>query len=457
MPSFELPAHGWRLEPDQITSPVTRRLLAWMDWVRLDAAGDIEEVGRDIAIGLAALTGAHKVAIFSRDWPSENLRALAGVRLDGGETSTAVNAATVENAWTYRDLDENMPNIEARHVLATLPDRPFWFDGAPTPAKEFIHSLTNHLHSFVASPVVSEAGLFTDAAPMLMTENVAAEITPSPNAVIDALAIDSSLLDSNDQSTLQHDLPSLIVPLRGLHQSGESPISGLALLWIQSEDGLVSSVLQAPLEAAAMQAGGWLSGALRSERLGRSYRELAEVTANAIDNRDARRVGHSGAVAYYCGLIAAGMGLPETEIELIEFAGLLHDIGKVAVPDAILQKTAPLTLEELETVRSSTISGAQWISNVEGLSAVSAIVRHQNERFDGSGFPDGLKGDEIPIGARILAVALRFAAMTKPRADRGAMSVVSGAFEVLASEAGRSLDREVVQAFLASMGRRLER
>jgi HD-GYP domain-containing protein (c-di-GMP phosphodiesterase class II) len=92
---------------------------------------------------------------------------------------------------------------------------------------------------------------------------------------------------------------------------------------------------------------------------------------------------------------------------------------------------------------------------VDGLQEIALMVRHQGERYDGGGYPDGLNGEAIPLGARILAVALRFSAMTKPRAHRRAMSVVGGALEALAQEAGASLDPRVVNAFLATMGRTL--
>jgi HD-GYP domain-containing protein (c-di-GMP phosphodiesterase class II) len=454
MAVFLQPAHGWRYEPDQVVSPVTRRLLAWMKWVRLDAASDIEEVGRDIAAGLAALTEASAVVVLARQWPAEKLSPLAGVRAVPIEaTNSGMPASTAFDMWTF-DADAQTPFV-AQPLLSVLPAEPFWPAEAPAHLQIFAGEIIDYvaaLHPLregvPAEPVATPTG------PILESENVAADITPPPNDMAEVMA--GPVSENSDVATHSTSGQPLLVPLRGLQQSGAAPIAGLALVWLYSEDGLVSSLLQAPLEVAALQAGGWLSGALRTERLGRSYRELAEVCANAIDGRDAKRMGHSGAVAYYCGLIARSLGLSETDIERIEFAGLLHDIGKVAVPDAILQKNAPLTLDELETVRSSTITGADWISGVEGLEQVSAIVRSQAERWDGSGFPDGLQGTDIPQGARILAVALRFSAMTKPRADRAAMSVVTGAFEVLANEAGRSLDPEVVRAFLASMGRSME-
>jgi response regulator RpfG family c-di-GMP phosphodiesterase len=149
------------------------------------------------------------------------------------------------------------------------------------------------------------------------------------------------------------------------------------------------------------------------------------------------------------------MGLGEAEAEKLEFAALVHNLGRVAVPDSILQKTGTLTQEELEAVRAATLKGADWLSSVEGMDGVAAIVRHQNESYDGSGLPDGLRGEEIPLGARILAVATRFAAMTSPRADRGPRPVVGGALDGLVGQSGTSLDPKVVEAFVHAMGRSL--
>ena len=177
--------------------------------------------------------------------------------------------------------------------------------------------------------------------------------------------------------------------------------------------------------------------------------------AKASNARQPERAGHAQAVGYYARLIAQEMGLPSATCECMEFAGLLHDVGKVGVPDAILQKQDKLTDEELELVRASTTSGADWLQEVEGLQEVASMVRHQNERWDGSGLPDGLTGEAIPLGARVLAVALRFAAMTQPRADRGPRPVVGGALDSVAAESGTALDPNVVQAFLTALGRTL--
>ena len=238
--------------------------------------------------------------------------------------------------------------------------------------------------------------------------------------------------------------PSLCMPL------GEC---GLALVWLDSSDGLFDDEWREMLAPLATQSGFTLSAALRVEKMGRSFHQLATAMAAAIDGRETHRDGYSKAVAYYAGLIGRELNLTEADLERIEFAALWHGLGRLSVPDAILQKDAPLSSEELEQVRGAAKWGADKLNGVEGLEKVGAIVRHQNEHFDGSGAPDGLSGHAIPVGSRVLAVAARFAAMTTARADRAPLSVVGGAMDAVAEGAGKALDPDVVKAFLSAMGR----
>lgn len=240
--------------------------------------------------------------------------------------------------------------------------------------------------------------------------------------------------------------PSLCLPLGDV---------GIALFWLDSEDGRLSDDWQPVFEMAGLQAGTFLSMASRAERLNRSFRQLAEKISSAVDGREVGRDGYAEGVAYYGGLIARKMGLDEEEAQKIEFAALLHGLGRLSIPEAVLQKDSPLTDDELERVRASTSTGANWIAGIDGLEEVALLVRHQGEKFDGSGLPAGLRGEEIPLGSRILAVAARFAAMTTRRADRKALSVVGGAMDGMAHESGAALDPRVVEAFLRAMGRSL--
>ncbi len=238
--------------------------------------------------------------------------------------------------------------------------------------------------------------------------------------------------------------PSLILPLGTL---------GIALFWLESEDGLLSDDWKPIFEAAGAQSAAWLEMATRAERLNRAFRQFVGVVSNVVDGREVGREGFGEAVAYYAGFTARKMGLSEEEAQKIEFAALLHSIGRLAIPEEILQKQGGLSPSELEQVRASAAIGANWIATVDGLEEVELLVRHQGEKFDGSGVPAALSGPEIPLGSRILAVAARFAAMTARRADRAPLSVVGGAMESVANDAGVALDPQVVDAFLSAMGR----
>ncbi len=238
--------------------------------------------------------------------------------------------------------------------------------------------------------------------------------------------------------------PSLVVPLGQL---------GVALFWLESEDGRLSDDWKPVFEMAALQSAAFLGDAARGESLNRAFRQFAQIVTNRIDGREAGRDGYGEAVAYYAGITARQLKLDEEEAQKIEFAALLHGIGRLSIPEAVLQKQSPLSETELESVRASTATGANWIAGIDGLEEVALLVRHQGEKFDGSGVPSGIGGEEIPLGSRILAVAARFAAMTARRADRAPMSVVGGAMESVAKDSGLALDPRVVDAFLGAMGR----
>ncbi len=109
------------------------------------------------------------------------------------------------------------------------------------------------------------------------------------------------------------------------------------------------------------------------------------------------------------------MNLPESEIELLRYAGILHDIGKIGISDAVLNKVGKLTDAEFRLIQSHTTIGARVVKPMGVLRGVSQVIRHHHERYDGRGYPDGLKGEEIPLAARILAVADAFDAMTSDR------------------------------------------
>ena len=165
--------------------------------------------------------------------------------------------------------------------------------------------------------------------------------------------------------------------------------------------------------------------------------------ANALEAKDASTRGHSERVAELGRCIATSLGLDAEHVAAVGEAGLLHDIGKIGVPDAILLKPGSLTDDDWEAMRRHPVVGAQIVAPFEFFARSTPLIRHHHERWDGSGYPDGLVGRSTPLGARIVAVADVFDALTSTRPYRAALST-DAAIERLAAEAGRTLDPDVV-------------
>lgn len=175
-------------------------------------------------------------------------------------------------------------------------------------------------------------------------------------------------------------------------------------------------------------------------------KELMLALASTIDLRDPFVVEHSRHVARYAALTAAELGLPPQRVELVRQAGLMHDIGKLAVPEAILFKPDFLTPEEYDIVKDHSMIGADLLGDFRTLRAVSTFVRHHHERYDGHGYPQQLTGEQIPLEARILALSDAVEAMASDRPYRQGLSVPEILSEI-ARHAGTQFDPTVVNAF----------
>jgi putative nucleotidyltransferase with HDIG domain len=172
---------------------------------------------------------------------------------------------------------------------------------------------------------------------------------------------------------------------------------------------------------------------------------LLERLSRTLEARDPHTYGHSRRVARQAAALAKRMSLPSEQIARIRTAAVLHDIGKVETPMPILEKVAPLSDREYEVVKRHATAGAEMVASL-GDPELTAIVRHHHERVDGGGYPDGLAGEEIPLGARIVAVADTFDAVTSTRAYRAAMSHKQ-ALALLDREAGTQFDPDAVRTF----------
>ena len=176
--------------------------------------------------------------------------------------------------------------------------------------------------------------------------------------------------------------------------------------------------------------------------------QMIEALARMISVRDAATYEHAERVrGYALALADAVSSCDRHTIDALDHAALLHDIGKLAVPDWLLQKPGPLTPGEYEQVKQHATIGADILAAISYPGPLALIVRHHHERWDGSGYPDGLAGEAIPVGARVLAVVDCYDALTSDRSYRRALSH-ERALDVLQDGAGHSHDPGMVEAFL---------
>ncbi len=169
--------------------------------------------------------------------------------------------------------------------------------------------------------------------------------------------------------------------------------------------------------------------------------------ARAVEAKSSFTHGHAERVRDYALLLAAYVGLPNDEWEVLRKGALLHDIGKISVPDAILEKPGPLTKDEFEIVKLHTVQGAHIVEPLRSIRSVIPLIRSHHERLDGRGYPDGLRGDEIPPIVRILSVADIYDSLASLRPYRPAIPH-EGCLDILRSEAeGGGLDPELVRAY----------
>jgi HD-GYP domain-containing protein (c-di-GMP phosphodiesterase class II) len=178
-----------------------------------------------------------------------------------------------------------------------------------------------------------------------------------------------------------------------------------------------------------------------------AYREMAAALSNAIDARDSYTRGHSERVSEYAARLAAALKLPDDQIDTIRYVGLLHDVGKVGIRDAIMKKQGTFTLDEYEEMKNHANIGADMLAGLKFLGKGQDWVRYHHERWDGHGFPKGLAGEEIPIEARILACADSFDAMTTDRPYKAKMDLEAAKRELLRCS-GTQFDPKVVEAMV---------
>jgi len=188
-------------------------------------------------------------------------------------------------------------------------------------------------------------------------------------------------------------------------------------------------------------------------RLERVSTATLEALVNALEAKDPYLRGHSARVADLSANIATEMSLSEEDVDRIRMAGRLHDLGKIGTRDAVVNKEGPLTADEFEHVKQHVIIGAQILAPLVHLGDIVAMVKSHHERFDGTGYPDGLRGEEIPLGGRVIAAAEVYDALTTSRPYQEKMTPEQ-AVERMADLSGTVLDPKVYDALVRIVGRR---
>jgi len=177
---------------------------------------------------------------------------------------------------------------------------------------------------------------------------------------------------------------------------------------------------------------------------------VIKTLTKIIELKDSYTCGHSERVALFALLIGEKMGLSHTEMDILRYGGWLHDIGKIGVPEAILSKPGKLTNDEYDIVRKHPVTGKEILESINPLDDILPIVLHHHEWYNGNGYPDGLKGDQIPVSARILHIADAIDAMTSDRAYRKALEL-SRVVNQLKIFSGVQFDPDIVKVVLDTM------
>src|SRR5919106_2260469 len=207
--------------------------------------------------------------------------------------------------------------------------------------------------------------------------------------------------------------------------------------------------------AASMTASPQLSAAAsitEADAAERARRAAAESLAAALAAKDSYTADHCNSIAELAVEVGRELGVADVDLDDLRQAATLHDIGKIAVPDAILNKPGPLSSEEFEVIKQHPVVGEKILATVPQFGRVRRVVRHSHEHWDGGGYPDGLRGEEIPLGSRIVLVVDAYHAMISDRPYRAAMAH-DAAWREIQRNAGTKFDPMVADALLVVLKR----
>jgi putative nucleotidyltransferase with HDIG domain len=187
----------------------------------------------------------------------------------------------------------------------------------------------------------------------------------------------------------------------------------------------------------------------REQRSSAFHKTLTSLV-QTVEAKDPYTSNHSCNVSKLGALLARAIGLPDLDVEEVACGGLLHDVGKIGIPDEIINKPGKLTDAEFKVIQEHPVIGHRIVRPLDGAEVLLPAVRHHHEHWNGGGYPDGLAGEDIPLAARIIGVADVFEALTSERSYRPRMSLEK-AVEILESEAGKKLDPRLVETFITQV------
>ena len=263
--------------------------------------------------------------------------------------------------------------------------------------------------------------------------------TPIKDGIYTSRRHDNDIADDDGQTIASGWLFDLF-PLRST--KGQA-LGAVTSFWTQGDEPTVNlPAISLILE----QASAAIERSLESRQTTTLYWSAARVVADAVDARDAFTRHHAARVARYSKQIAEQLELSSAEVAIIEVAGLLHDVGKIGVPDRVLQMSGELEPSDWDLIRRHPEVGSKLTSSFPELASVGPLIRHHHERYDGTGYPAGLSGNEIPIGARIISVVEAFDTLVTGRPYQSPWTV-ERTLKTLESLGGSQFDAAIVQAF----------
>jgi len=243
--------------------------------------------------------------------------------------------------------------------------------------------------------------------------------------------------------------------ITGLFFDISGPCSGILAVYFHDNRQLSTSEMELVTALGEQGAIALRRAIVNDEKMMSNLRQMVEGLALALEAKDEKTHGHSVKVAQYTKIVAEEMGLPESEVETLYHGGLLHDIGKIGMEDDILRRLGILSRKEMDIVKLHPEVGARITRPLLFLSDIEPLILHHHERFDGTGYPDGLKGKNIPLGVRILTVCDAFETMLAGRKYFAKMNLEDAILN-MQNGAGHQFDPEVVKALFSALPKRPE-